>query len=78
MRSDCFALQRGAAVIVIVTGALLWYFLHGAAFGSPEMVLAVGIGAAIAAAGVQDASVGSARSYRPYAWQQIPILELRS
>ena len=56
-----FALQRGAAVIVIVTGALLWYFLHGAAFGSPEVVLAVGIGAAIAAAGVQDASVGSAR-----------------
>jgi hypothetical protein len=56
-----FAPQRGAAVVAIVTGALLWYFLHGAAFGSSEVVLAVGIGAAIAAAGVQDASVGSAR-----------------
>ena len=41
--------------------ALLWYFFHGAYFGSMEMVLGVGIVAAFAAAGVLGAFVGSAR-----------------
>ncbi|TPN60365.1 hypothetical protein FJ981_02195 [Mesorhizobium sp. B1-1-4] len=44
--------QMGAAGMVFLTGALLWYFFHGAYFGSMEMVLALGIVAAFAAAGV--------------------------
>ncbi|WJI76143.1 MULTISPECIES: hypothetical protein [unclassified Mesorhizobium] len=44
--------QMGSAGMVFVTGALLWYFFHGAYFGSMEMVLALGILAAFAAAGV--------------------------
>ena len=44
--------QLGAAGMVFLTGALLWYFFHGAYFGSMEMVLALGILAAFAAAGV--------------------------
>ncbi|TPM46293.1 hypothetical protein FJ951_14890 [Mesorhizobium sp. B2-2-3] len=44
--------QMGAAGMVFLTGALLWYFFHGAYFGSMEMVLALGIVAAFVAAGV--------------------------
>lgn len=55
-----FRPQMGAAVGVFLTGALLWYFFHGAYFGSTEMVLALGILTALAAAGVQGAVVGSA------------------
>ena len=44
--------QMGAAGMVFLTGALLWYFFHGAYFGSMEMVLALGILTAFAAAGV--------------------------
>ncbi|MCA0023172.1 MULTISPECIES: hypothetical protein [unclassified Mesorhizobium] len=49
--------QMGAAGMVFLTGALLWYFFHGAYFGSMEMVLALGIVAAFAAAGVLSAMV---------------------
>ncbi|BAB53879.1 MULTISPECIES: hypothetical protein [Mesorhizobium] len=49
--------QLGAAGMVFLTGALLWYFFHGAYFGSMEMVLALGILAAFAAAGVLGAMV---------------------
>lgn len=56
-----FQPQMRAAGIAMLTGALLWYFFHGAYFGSMEMVLAVGIAAAFAAAGVLGALVGSAR-----------------
>ncbi|TPN38830.1 hypothetical protein FKO01_05840 [Mesorhizobium sp. B2-3-3] len=49
--------QMGAAGMVLLTGALLWYFFHGAYFGSMEMVLALGILAAFAAAGVLGAMV---------------------
>ena len=49
--------QMGAAGMVFLTGALLWYFFHGAYFGSMEMVLALGILAAFAAAGVLGAMV---------------------
>ena len=52
--------QMGSAGMVFVTGALLWYFFHGAYFGSMEMVLALGILAAFVAAGVLGALVGSA------------------
>ncbi len=49
--------QLGASVMVFLTGALLWYFFHGAYFGSMEMTLALGILAAVAAAGVLGAVV---------------------
>ena len=49
--------QLGAAGMVFLTGALLWYFFHGAYFGSTEMVLALGIITAFAAAGVLGAMV---------------------
>ncbi|MCA0012732.1 hypothetical protein LB561_10755 [Mesorhizobium sp. B292B1B] len=49
--------QMGAAGMVFLTGALLWYFFHGAYFGSTEMVLALGIVAAFAAAGVLSTMV---------------------
>jgi hypothetical protein len=56
-----FQPQMRSAGIAMLTGALLWYFFHGAYFGSMEIVLAVGVVAAFAAAGVLGAFVGSAR-----------------
>jgi hypothetical protein len=55
-----FRPQMGAAVVVFLTGLLLWYFFHDGAFGSMEKVLALGILTALIAAGVQGALVGSA------------------
>jgi hypothetical protein len=55
-----FRPQMGSAGVVFLTGTLLWYFFHGAYFGSMEMVLALGIISAFAAAGVLGALVGSA------------------
>jgi len=49
--------QMGAAGMVFLTGALLWYFFHGAYFGSMEIVLALGIVAAFAAAGALSTMV---------------------
>jgi hypothetical protein len=49
--------QLGASGMVFLTGARLWYFLHEGSFGSMEIVLAIGIVAAIAAAGVLGAMV---------------------
>jgi hypothetical protein len=51
-----FRPQMGAAAGAIVTGALLWHFLHGAAFGVTERMLVVGVVAALAAGGVQGVS----------------------
>ncbi|MCV3242294.1 hypothetical protein [Mesorhizobium sp. ZC-5] len=45
-----FPAQMGSAGMVFVTGALLWYFFHGAYFGGMEKTLALGIVAAITAA----------------------------
>jgi hypothetical protein len=56
-----FQSQMGSAGIAVLTGALLWYFFHGAYFGSMEIVLAIGIVAAFAAAGALGAFVGPAR-----------------
>ncbi|MEI5677330.1 MULTISPECIES: hypothetical protein [unclassified Mesorhizobium] len=56
-----FGPQMGAAVVAMLTGALLWYFFHGAYFGSMEQVLALGIVAALAAVGVLGAMVDPAR-----------------
>ena len=47
--------QLGASGMVFLTGLLLWYFFHQGSFSSMEMVLALGILTAIAAAGVQGA-----------------------
>ncbi|TIT77558.1 MAG: hypothetical protein E5W57_14690 [Mesorhizobium sp.] len=52
--------QLGASGVVFLTGILLWYFFHEGAFGSTEMVLALGILTALIAAGVQGALVASA------------------
>lgn len=56
-----FPAQMGSAGMVFVTGALLWYFFHGAYFGGMEKTLALGIVAAITAAGVLGAMVGPAQ-----------------
>lgn len=39
----------GAAIVTLLTGGYLWRILHGAAFGRPETVLAVGIACALLA-----------------------------
>lgn len=56
-----FRPQMGAAVVALVTGAILWSILHGAAFGRREIVLTIGIVTAFAAAGVQGSMIGAAR-----------------
>ncbi|QWP75913.1 hypothetical protein J5226_20250 [Lysobacter sp. K5869] len=43
----------GAAIATFVSGGYLWRATHGAAFGRPETVLAVGIACALAAFVVQ-------------------------
>jgi hypothetical protein len=60
-----FPSQMRSAGLVMLTGALLWYFFHGAYFGSMETVLAIGVVAAFAAALVLRSMVGSA-------WRQLP------
>ena len=43
----------GAAIVTLLTGGYLWHAVHGAAFGRPEKVLAVGIACALLAFIVQ-------------------------
>jgi hypothetical protein len=52
---ELFRPQMGAAVVVFLTGAGLWRMTHEGPFSSIEIVLLVGIIAALAAAGVQGA-----------------------
>ena len=47
--------QRGAGMISMLAGLVLWWLLHGGNFGTFERVLAVGVVCAIAAIGVQMA-----------------------
>jgi hypothetical protein len=56
-----FGPQMGSAALAVITGGLLWYFFHEGVFGNMELVLAIGIVAALAAAGVLGAIVGPAR-----------------
>jgi hypothetical protein len=56
-----FRPQMGAAVLAVLSGALMWHFLHEGGSGAPEMVLSLGILTALIAAGVQGAMIGSAR-----------------
>jgi hypothetical protein len=55
-----FRPQMGAAVVAVVTGAVLWHLLHPSVFGTSEQVLAVGALGAVVAAGVQGALCGPA------------------
>jgi hypothetical protein len=55
-----FRPQMGAAVVVVITGAVLWHLLHPSVFGTMEQVLAVGALGAVVAAGVQGALCGPA------------------
>ncbi|MCZ0736966.1 hypothetical protein [Phreatobacter sp. AB_2022a] len=53
-----FRPQMGAATVAIITGGLLWWFLHGGLSGAPEWVLGAGAFAALAAVAVQAAVIG--------------------
>lgn len=53
-----FRPQMGAATVAIVTGALLWWFLHRGLSGTPEWVLGTGAFAALAAVAVQATAIG--------------------
>jgi hypothetical protein len=50
-----FRPQMGAAVVAFLTGAGLWFLVHAGNHGLTEKILAVGIFAALLAAGVQGA-----------------------
>ncbi|HJR75158.1 MAG TPA: hypothetical protein VJ806_16155 [Luteimonas sp.] len=45
--------MAGAALVTLLSGGYLWRALHGAAFGKPETVLAVGIACALLAFALQ-------------------------
>jgi hypothetical protein len=48
-----FRPQMGAAVVVVATGAVLWFLLHRGAPGIQERLLEIGALSALIAAGVQ-------------------------
>ena len=48
-----FRAQMGAAAIAVVTGGLLWYYLHHASLGTPGHLLAIGALSAFLALGMQ-------------------------
>ena len=55
-----FRPQMGAATLAVLTGSYVWHLLHEGSFGPSEQVLAVGVVAALIAAGVQGALAGPA------------------
>ena len=55
-----FRPQMGAALIVVVTGGVLWHLVHSGSPGKTEYILATGAVAAIVAAGIQGMGVGRA------------------
>jgi hypothetical protein len=55
-----FRPQMGAAVVVFITGGVLWHLLHPSGFSATELVLALGALGALLAAGVQGAVCGPA------------------
>jgi hypothetical protein len=55
-----FRPQMGAAIVVVITGGVLWHLLRPLGLGSQERVLALGALAALLAGGVQGALCGSA------------------
>jgi hypothetical protein len=50
----------GAAVVVLITGGVLWHLLHPSGFSTMEQVLALGAVGAVLAAGAQAALCGRA------------------
>jgi hypothetical protein len=50
-----FRPQMGAAVVVVITGGVLWHLLHPSGFSTMEQVLALGALGAVLAASVQGA-----------------------
>jgi hypothetical protein len=66
-----FRPQIGAASVTIVSGGLLWHFLHEGSFYSAEKVLALGAGAALAAFALQ--AIGAPRGFRNPAGAALPL-----
>jgi hypothetical protein len=58
--AELFRPQMGAAVVVVVTGGVLWQLLHASGAGTQERVLGLGALAAVLAAGVQGVLCGPA------------------
>ncbi len=54
--------MAGAAAVTLLSGGYLWHALHGAAFGKPETVLAVGIACALLAFVLQAGGGAVARA----------------
>ena len=57
-----FRPQFGAAIVAMISGALLWSFIHVGNFGNAEMLLALGAGTAVTAFVIQ--AVGVLRGLR--------------
>lgn len=73
-----FRPQMLAAVVVVLTGGLLWHLAHKSAFATAEQLLAIGALCAIAAAGVQGMSTGPAlRSPAPGSGRELTLLRAR-
>jgi hypothetical protein len=56
-----FRPQMGAAVIAVLTGAVLWFQFHRGLAGIQEQILGIGAVCALLAAGVQGASARATR-----------------
>lgn len=72
-----FRPQMGAAILVVLTGGLLWRLAHQGVFGAAEQLLAVGTLCAIAAAGVQGSAMGGALRKLPGA-SEFEVSRLRA
>jgi hypothetical protein len=73
-----FRPQMGAALVAVLTGALLWHLLHRGSPGTTEYILAAGAIAAVAAAGVQGALGGrAARSFAQAEQEEASRLQSR-
>jgi len=60
-----FRAQMGAAAIAVVTGGVLWFYLHHGPLGTPGHLLAIGALCAFLALGVQGMMVASALQKLP-------------
>src|SRR5262249_35340708 len=55
----CFRSQMGAAAMAVVTGGVLWFYLHHGPLGTPGHLLAIGALCAFLALGVQGMMAAS-------------------
>jgi len=60
-----FRAQMSAAAIAVVTGGVLWFYLHHGPLGTPGYLLAIGALCAFLALGVQGMMVASALQKLP-------------